>query len=175
MGVNALRDGEPRRSLLVRSLGEDASLITDDELDLLLTSEWRARLTAAWLIGLDLRTGYRDRLGELLYDGSFVKANAGYALAFARFGQHPDAMFLATALAHKLSEPEPFYERDFVIGALLYLDERLGTDHAGGLLSGSWRQPVPSRPDRERFKGYMGQLCAFADECMRRTIRSTPE
>ncbi|RAY13732.1 hypothetical protein DPM19_18920 [Actinomadura craniellae] len=166
MGVNALRDGEPRRSLLMRSLAEDARLITDDELDRLLTSEWRARLTAAWLIGLDRRTGFRDRLGELLYDGAFIKADAGYALALARFGQLSDAALLAAALTHRLSEPKPFHEQIFVIGALRHLDERLGTDHAEELLGRSWRQPIPARPDQERFTGYMKRLCAFADECM---------
>ncbi|MCO5971319.1 DUF6000 family protein [Actinoallomurus soli] len=169
MGVNALRDGEPRRSLLVQSLAEDARQITDDELGLLLTSEWRARLTAAWLIGLDHRTQFRDRIGSLLRDGPLMKAGAGYSLALARFGQHSDAALLATCLERRLSMPEPFYEQHFVIGALLYLDERLGTDHARDMVRRSWRQPVTGQEVRERFRGYVKQLCAFADECMLRT------
>ncbi|MEV5750157.1 DUF6000 family protein [Actinoallomurus sp. NPDC052308] len=166
MGVNALRDGEPRRSLLMQSLAEDARQITDDELDCLLTSEWRSRLTAAWLIGLDHRTQFRDRIGSLLHDGALMKAGAGYAFALARFGQDLDAELLARGLERRLSTPEPFYEQHFVTGALLYLDGQLGTDRAAGILGRSWQQPVTDQQVRERFKGYMKQLCAFADECM---------
>jgi hypothetical protein len=145
MGINALRDGEPRRSLLMQSLAEDARQITDDELDLLLTSEWRSRLTAAWLIGLDHRTQFRDRIGSLLRDGALMKAGAGYVFALARFGQHPDAVLLARALGRRLSTPEPFYEQHFVTGALLYLDEQLGTDHARDMLGRSFSPYLASR------------------------------
>jgi hypothetical protein len=174
MGVNALRDDEPRRSLLMRSLAEDARQVADEELELLLTGEWRARLTAAWLIGLDHRTQFRGRLGTLLRDGALMKAGAGYAFALARFGQLSDAALLARGLEHRLSAPEPFYEQRFVIGALMYLDEQLGTHRASEVLDGSWLQPVPDEPDRQRFKDYMKQLCTFADECIRHAP-STPE
>ncbi|WP_372494210.1 DUF6000 family protein [Actinoallomurus purpureus] len=43
------------------------------------------------------------------------------AFALAHFGQHRDAALLARALVHRLPTPEPLYEQNFVIGALLYL------------------------------------------------------
>lgn len=45
---------------LMRGLWADARRISDDELDaMLLLKDWRPRLSAAWLIGLDRRTRFR--------------------------------------------------------------------------------------------------------------------
>ncbi|WP_406277463.1 DUF6000 family protein [Embleya sp. NBC_00896] len=43
-----------------------ARQVTDDELEILLDSEWGSRITAAWLIGIDRRAYFRDVLGDLL-------------------------------------------------------------------------------------------------------------
>jgi Family of unknown function (DUF6000) len=40
--------------------------VSDHELTTLLCGEWRSRLAAAWLIGLDRREQFRGRIGELL-------------------------------------------------------------------------------------------------------------
>jgi hypothetical protein len=165
MGVNALRPEEPRRSMLMQSLAYDARKITDQDLGILLTSEWRARLTAAWLIGLDRRIQFREHLGHLLHQGTMMKAGAGYSFALARFGEQADAEILTEALEHNLPK-ETFYERHLVIGALLHLDNQLATDRARHLLAPDAPWPVPSLQDQERYKGYIEQLCAFADKCM---------
>ncbi|MFI6321722.1 DUF6000 family protein [Nonomuraea sp. NPDC050556] len=148
---------EPRRSILMRSLAHDAHEITDHDLSILLTGEWRARLTAAWLIALDRRTQFRDQLGQMLSKAVVEKAAAGYSVALARFGTPADAELLADAL-----RPDLLNEQSLVVGALLHLD----ADHAQLPLTLDASGRAPSLGDLERFKGYVGQLCAFADECM---------
>jgi hypothetical protein len=82
---NALDMSGMDRTEFADAMGRDARQITDRELGTLLDSEWRSRLTAAWLIGLDRRTRFRDRLGELLLGSELVYAGQGYCLALARF------------------------------------------------------------------------------------------
>lgn len=50
----------------LQALSAAAHTITDEELEILLESEWRSRLTAAWLIGFDRREHFRDVLDDLL-------------------------------------------------------------------------------------------------------------
>lgn len=81
---NALGIRGTERTDFMLAMGRDARQITDRELSTLLDSEWRSRLTAAWLIGLDRRTHFRDRLGEMLLDSELVYAGQGYCLALER-------------------------------------------------------------------------------------------
>ncbi|PPS83694.1 DUF6000 family protein [Streptomyces sp. MH60] len=50
-----------------RHLLNDAAMITDGELEALLGYEWRSRLLAAWLIGVDHRDRFRERIGDVLH------------------------------------------------------------------------------------------------------------
>lgn len=49
-----------------RHLIADAAAIDDEELEALLGYEWRSRLTAGWLIGVNRREQFRARIGDLL-------------------------------------------------------------------------------------------------------------
>ncbi|MEU6629952.1 DUF6000 family protein [Streptomyces parvus] len=48
---NFARDDESERTPFLQSMRDAAREITDEELEILLQSEWRSRLTASWLIG----------------------------------------------------------------------------------------------------------------------------
>lgn len=61
---NALGLRSTDRASFMEAMSRDARQITDHELSILLDSDWRPKLTAAWLIGLDRRAHFRDRLGE---------------------------------------------------------------------------------------------------------------
>jgi len=87
-------DERKRRSFLGR-LARSARQVSDRELAALLENEWRSRLTASWLIGLDTREQFRDRIGELLLDSEAAYAGQGYCLALARFATPADASLLA--------------------------------------------------------------------------------
>jgi hypothetical protein len=156
------------RTAFMRAMGDDSRRITDHELSTLLDSEWRSRLTAAWLIGLDRRTHFRDRLGQLLLDSQLVYAGQGYCLALARFGTTADADLLCAYLDKYLPQVGRHYDQHWAIGALLHLDERLGGHRASRFLApdGLWQHSATSRHDPAEQHRHIGRLCAFASECL---------
>lgn len=167
-GVNALRETGADRGSFETALTDDARQITDADLDRLLEFEWRARLTAAWLIGLDRRTRFRPVLGDLLLNSELVYCGQGYCFALARFGQPEDADILTTYLDRYLPRTDCPYDQEWAIGALLHLDERLGTDHAERFLapSGAWHRSAFAGRDPSECRRRTKELCDFADRLM---------
>ncbi|MFE6710128.1 DUF6000 family protein [Streptomyces sp. NPDC057695] len=105
-----------------RHLLNDAAAITDEELEALLAYEWRSRLTAAWLIGVDRRERFRTRVGDLLLASEDCYSGAAYCFALARFGTHADAEILTAYLDHYLPRTDLHYDQPAALGALLHLD-----------------------------------------------------
>jgi hypothetical protein len=135
----------------------------------LLDSECRSRLTAAWLIGLDRRTQFPDRLEKMLLDSEVVYAGQGYCLALARFETSADAGILCAYLDKYLPQLDCYCDQHWAIGALLHLDERLGSKHADRFLApgGLWGKSATSQDDLAEQHRRLARLCAFADDCMR--------
>ena len=161
-------DQRERRRFLAR-LARSARRITDHELAVLLDSEWRSRLTASWLIGLDKREQFRDRIGGLLLASEVCYAGQGYCLALARFASPADADLLAAYLDAYLPQPDKRYDQDWALGALLHIDAVLGTDRAGRFLTedGLWQQWRATEQTTAELRGWMDRLCAAADEAIR--------
>ncbi|WP_306329228.1 DUF6000 family protein [Streptomyces venezuelae] len=129
-GARYLRPDQPPRHRFARLVIDDAAAITDGELDALLAYEWRSRYTAAWLIGVDRRASFRDRIGELLLASEVCFAGTSYAFALARLGTHADAELLAAYLDRYLPRTDLPYDQGSVLGALLRVDAGLGTSYA---------------------------------------------
>jgi hypothetical protein len=167
LGLNPLRE-EPGREGFEAGLAHDARQITDEDLHLLLEFEWRSRLTAAWLIGLDQRSQFRHDLADLLLASQFVFAGQGYCLALARFGQPEDAEILMAYLDHYLPRTDCHYDQPWALGALLNLDERLGTDQAARFLApgGLWHHSAFATTDPATCKQQTADLCALAERIM---------
>ncbi|MQY08439.1 DUF6000 family protein [Actinomadura macrotermitis] len=152
-----------RSNRFQRALGEDAREISDEALDRLLACGWRPRLTAAWLIGVDARNRYRQKLGELLLDSEVIYAGQGYCFALARFGQHEDAEILSAYLDHYLPRTDCHYDQHWAMGALLYLDGRLGTRAADRYLTtGLWQSSSFARLDPHAYQRGITESCADA-------------
>jgi Family of unknown function (DUF6000) len=163
-------DARKRRRFLSR-LARSARQVSDRELAALLENGWRSRLTASWLIGLDTREQFRDRIGELLLDSEAAYAGQGYCLALARFATPADASLLAAYLATYLPQPDKRYDQDWALGALLHIDAALGTDHAAPFLTdgGLWQQWRTTEESPAELRAWIEQLCTVADECMHKT------
>ncbi|MEV6897732.1 DUF6000 family protein [Amycolatopsis sp. NPDC051372] len=159
-----------------RALAEDSLHITDDELALLLSYEWRAQLTASWLVAFARREAHRERIGELLLANERVYAGRGFCFALARFGTEEDARLLADYL-HAFLPRTDRGEQDSAMGALSYLDTRLGTEYSARFLgeTGPWahwlharfpsdRADVPVSLDQSR--DLIRTQCSYADHCM---------
>ncbi|SNS75869.1 DUF6000 family protein [Actinomadura mexicana] len=168
LGVNPLREDRPDREAFNAALAEDARQIADDDLSLLLELEWRARLTAAWLIGLDRRTWFRRRLGDLLLDSELVHAGKSYCFALARFGESKDADILVAYLDRYLPRADCHYDQLWAIGALLHLDDRFGSGHAERFLApdGLWHRSAFAQIEPDMGKRAIKALCDFADQIM---------
>jgi len=144
---------------------------SDRELAILLDYEWRSRLTASWLIGLDRREQFRDRIGELLLASEAAYAGQGYCFALARFATAADASVLAAYLDAYLPQLDKRYDQDWALGALLHIDTVLGTDSAARFLteSGLWQQWRNSEEVPAELRAWIDRLCSAGDECMRMT------
>ncbi|MGW2656259.1 DUF6000 family protein [Streptomyces sp. NPDC001478] len=119
-----------RTTRFTKHLIADAAAINDEELEALLAYEWRSRLTAAWLIGVDRRERFRARLGHLLLASEVCYSGGAYCFALARFGTHADAEILTAYLDRYLPRTDLHYDQPEALGALLRLDAHLGTHHA---------------------------------------------
>lgn len=171
LGVNPLGERSDR-AIFEAGLARDAREISDDNLYSLLELDWRARLTAAWLIALDRRTHFRPALGELLPASEVAHAGKGYCLALARFGQLEDAEILVAYLDYYLPRTECPYDQDWAIGALLTLDHELGTAHAAQFLGsdGLWHRSAFAATDPTSCKATLARLCVRAERIMERHI-----
>ncbi|WP_157519795.1 DUF6000 family protein [Herbidospora daliensis] len=149
-----------------RGLAKDARRITDHELGVLLDGEWRARLTAAWLIALDRRIHFRGRLAGLLLESEVVHAGAGYCVALARFGEAEDADIPCAYLDRYLRQ------KHYALGALMVMDEKLGTSHADRFLNpgGLWETFAMDGISAETCRRAMGERVAFAANAMNGTL-----
>jgi len=139
-----LRPEWPHGERFAHHLIDDAATITDAELEALLGYEWRSRLTAAWLIGIDRRERFRKRIGDLLLASEVCFSGSAYCFALARFGTHADAEILTAYLDRYLPRTDLRYDQPAALGALLRLDAHLGTHHADRFTQpgGLWNQWV---------------------------------
>jgi hypothetical protein len=172
---------EPERREFLRALAIAAAEATVSELSVLLEGGWRERKTAAWLIAVAARTEFRDRIGELLLASEVCFAGRGYAVALASFGTEADAQWLAAYLDRYLPRLGLFYDQAMTLGALLHVDDGLGTDHAARFLEpgGLWQQWLAGPPhkfnhDAQNNKAFVGQLCGFVAESVQRGRLGAP-
>jgi hypothetical protein len=153
-----------QRGPFLQELAASARQVSNHDLAMLLGADWRPRLTASWLIALDRRQQFRQRIGDLLLASELTYAGQGYCLALARFATTADAELLAACLA----QPDRRYDQPWALGALLYLDERLSTSRAARFLSDSepGQQWSNSAMTPAELRGMIRQLCSAAEEAM---------
>ncbi|MEV0066703.1 DUF6000 family protein [Amycolatopsis sp. NPDC050768] len=166
-----------QRQAFGRALAEDSVRITDDELELLLGYEWRAQLTASWLVAFARRAAHRERIGELLLANKRIYAGRGFCFALARFGTEEDARLLVDYL-HAFLPRTDRGEQDSAMGALSHLDARLGTEHSARFLgeTGLWSRWLHAKfpPDRadvpvslDQSRDVIRTQCSYADHAMK--------
>ncbi|MFI1018245.1 DUF6000 family protein [Streptomyces sp. NPDC020965] len=130
LGGGFLHLGEEERTSFAASLQSDSLQASDQEIGALFGYEWRARLTAAWLVGVARRVEWRERIGSLLLASELTYAGQGYCFALARFGSAEDSEILVSYLDRYLPRWECRYDQESALGALMRLDSQLGTSHA---------------------------------------------
>jgi hypothetical protein len=142
LGLPGFEQGE-----FLDELSNDARTISDHDLEVLLSSEWRSNLTAAYLIAMSKRTRYRDELGQKLLASHLVYAAEGYCVALVRFGDEASASWLVRYLRTWLPQTSRRFDQTWAMACLIVADERLGSAHAqqfliaGGLWETWQREP----------------------------------
>jgi hypothetical protein len=178
---NFLGLSEASRAAFGARLSRDGREVPTRELQILLESEdWRDHLTGAWLAAVGMRTETRPMIvHSLSYRSEIATVGQGSSVALARFGTPQDAEILERhldcSLAVFANEPESvrFAAQGWAIGALMYLDDRLGTSHAMRFLvpDGPWDQwSRLARVGTDHFhpvaeRQQMRRLCEFLERC----------
>lgn len=158
IGANFLDD--PDREEFAAELSERALAATDEEIETLLRSPWREKLTGAYLAGFARRTAFRDRIGVLLVESSTCYAGQGYCFALAAFGGPDDAEWLATYLDRWLPELNCQYDQPWAMGALVTIDPARAATFAGAwqhwIDRGCWGRGYRGLTDaRERIRALL--------------------
>ncbi|QMU78402.1 hypothetical protein GXW83_24550 [Streptacidiphilus sp. PB12-B1b] len=120
----------------------------EDLVFLLDNGGWREWLAVTWLIAAGRRADLRDRLEHGLMGETPCGYRWDYCTALARPGTERDAEILRAYLDRALSLPpdpdtdDPSQCQAQAMGALLYLDQELGTSHSRHLLApdGPWQR-----------------------------------
>ncbi|KAB1909530.1 hypothetical protein J5U46_01955 [Micromonospora tulbaghiae] len=155
---------------VVQALRQDSRRISDEELVFLLQPgrmpNWRSRLVAAYLIGIDRRTRFRETVGHLLLSSEVCFSGQAYCFALAAFGDHHDAEMLTAYLDRYLPRLDLRYDQHWALGALQYIDLRLGTSHADRYLApdGMWERwagAVSHPPAVDNCRDLIVNLCAL--------------
>ena len=152
---NFLRMPAEGRSAFLARLRSDAETITDQDLATLLSSEWRSRITASWLIADSRRTRFVQQLGDLLLASDLVFAGQGYCVALGRIGGEVAALHLGAHLDQWLPQVECRFDQSWAMAALIELDERDGSRYStrflqpGGLWQ-TWARGVSGVEERIR-------------------------
>jgi hypothetical protein len=147
LGGNFLGLPEPDRSQFIRRLRRDAAAVSDHKISVLLSGEWRGRLTASWLIAASRRTQFTDRLGDLLVASQLVYAGQGFCVALAGDGGETAAARLTEYLDVWLPRTSCRYDQAWAMAALACLDARAGTSHSARFLvpGGAWERWTADR------------------------------
>lgn len=131
LNARYLRTAEGERAAFVRGTQAALGRITEGDIDSLLRSGgWREELAAGWFIGLLRLDSYADRLGDLLMQSRRCYAGQGFCFALARIGSRASAEHLVTYLERYLPVGERQYDQWWAVGALAWVDGRLGTEWA---------------------------------------------
>lgn len=173
----------PRQRMFQWRLRRCARHARVEDLTQLVDFGWRERLVAGWLIAAGRRGELRPRIAQDLSDPSPRGDLHPYCVALACLGTEQDARILRDYLTASLTLDEQDEQHCQVIAmaALLYLDHRLGTDHAAPLLApgGPWaRWPGSSDVSLDEVQQTMTSWVAFAsgaDPGIRSTLRRREE
>lgn len=140
------------RERFIMSLQSALSEIEPGVIDRLWRGEWRARLCASWFCGLKSWRQYQELIGEALLESQVCYAGQGYCVALACFGDRPSTEYLSRYLDIYLPQLDKFYDQHWAMPALIWIDERLATNHSSEYLKpgGLWDRWIAGDSGRTR-------------------------
>ncbi|MER6091728.1 DUF6000 family protein [Streptomyces bluensis] len=140
LSTSFMRAGREQALKFGAAMMDDGRQVPVGELEQLLGGDWREALTACWLIGFAQKYEFRVELHRLIEEGDIRHTGKGVAFALARFCQPSDACALKRYLERALSELQNRGNQPWCLGALLFIERRLGVQVSQELLApeGLW-------------------------------------
>ncbi len=107
----------------------------------LVGGHWREAITGSWFTGLKHYTELREQIGDLLLASKTCYAGQSHAFAMACFADDASVSYLKNYLDIYLRRPDCWYDQDWAMPALMWIDHLNSTDHASEYLvpDGLWQ------------------------------------
>ncbi len=149
--------------------------ITEDVVARLLSvRNWRDKLTGSWFCGLKKWDQFAEQIGVEFLASKACYAGQGYAFAFACFADEVSVRYLTEYLDHYLALPDCYYDQDWAMTALMWIDAQRATSHAQKYLvsGGLWDNFTVNKKsgwDLQAQKDEFWQMMAY---CQTRLLSS---
>ena len=167
-----MRLDRPDKSIFVEKLNSARRTATPSDIDeLFVTLEWRGRMTAAWIAGLNRWSQFQNKIGELLVESECCFSGEGYCVALALFQNEQSSESLKAYLDRYLPQTDKYYDQDWALSALVRLDEMLGSDFATEYRepSGLWDRFIVGKTDHGAWNlaKSINNFKSIMEECSR--------
>lgn len=138
----------------VESIREIKEEITIDVCLLLLGEfNWRPKLVGAYFAAVKNYTGLTDIIGNHFLKSEVCCVGHIYALVLAFFNNEQSILYLNKYLDYYLTKPDLYFDQEFAMTALLYLDKQNNTDYFSHHLP-NWYN---LKAEREKLQEHMHQ------------------
>jgi hypothetical protein len=119
----------------------DAQLIAS----LLEQFDWRPRIVGSYLVALSKASEFTEWIGKLLLRSDVCYAGKGYCVALVTINSEACVKYLTQYSEYYLQRPDLFFDQDYAMAALRYLDQKNGTTFSKEL-SSAWSTFVRDKP-----------------------------
>ncbi|MEM6366609.1 MAG: DUF6000 family protein [Planctomycetota bacterium] len=125
--------------------------ITPDIAFQLIRGYWREAITGSWFAGLKKFDECRDQIGDLLLESKTCYAGQSHAFAMACYADNVSAEYLTQYLNTYLRRIECYYDQNWAMPALMWIDEIRSTNHAADFLApdGLWNYFTADKTSRD--------------------------
>jgi|SRR5579871_4896910 len=139
---------EDHRNGFVQFVQQALAALEAVTVDRLMRLAWREQLAGSWFTGLKGWTQFTQQIGDLLLESRACYAGQGYCFALARFANEDSIEYLKSYLDTYLPQKECYYDQNWALSALLWLDKARMTQEAKIYLQsgGLWERFVADKP-----------------------------
>ena len=108
----------------------------------LIQGHWRESITGSWFAGLKRFPECRETIGKLLVASNTCYAGQSHAFAMACYADDSSVDFLTAYLDEYLRRPDCYYDQNWAMPALMWIDNVKSTDHADAYIAdgGLWHR-----------------------------------
>ena len=108
---------------------------------------WREQITGSWFCGIKGWSQFADIIGKELVESKMTYAGQGLSFALACFANEKSVHYLMEYLDVYLPQINLVYDQDWVMPALMWVDEQNKTNYATRYLvpNGLWENYVASK------------------------------